>query len=328
MGFTELPVRQDPIFERLIALVGAVGKRNGSSAAALMIIRQGQIVAEWYDGRQTLDHQSRIVQRDSRFNVYSVRKSYIGFAVSYALQQGFIQSLDDLVSRYLDEPTSLILGQTTVRHLLTHIHGLDGEEETLIRRFEPGKKWNYTNTGILLLNRLVEKVSGMTVSELLQREVFTPQGLTETGWCVKEDDKLVHDVSAFRRQAPILLGSGHGDDRNLYVSTRDLAYWGWMHLTENPIFKRMITVQTPDSLDRRFPRQGFCWWVQTPSVRMSEIGSSVPEGAAQIVGFSGCLCLIIPSYQVVAVRMYNSFGGRLTFVRDARNFGDRLMECL
>ena len=308
--------------------MGAVGKRNGSSAAALVIIRDGQIVAEWYDGRQKLDRNSRAVQSDSRFNVYSVRKSYIGFAVSFALQQGLIHSLDDPVSCYLNDPAPLILGRTTVRHLLTHTHGLDGEEGALVRRFEPGKKWHYTNAGVLLLNRLVEKVLGLTVTQLLQKEVFLRNGFTSTSWCEQENDKLVYDVTAFRRQAPLLLGSDRGDDRNLYVSARELAMWGFLHLSKEEIFQQAITVQTPATLDRHLPRQGFCWWIQTSGVRMSELGNQVPEGSAQILGFSGCLCLVIPEYRVVAVRMYNSFGGRLTFVRDARNFGDRLMECL
>nr|WP_254178234.1 MULTISPECIES: hypothetical protein [unclassified Planococcus (in: firmicutes)] len=52
------------------------------------------IVTEEYWGEQSKEEHARLIQEDTQFHVTSVRKSYIGFAVAYAVQEGYISSID------------------------------------------------------------------------------------------------------------------------------------------------------------------------------------------------------------------------------------------
>ena len=48
--------------------------------------------------------------------------------------------------------------------------------------FEPGTKWNYSNSGYVLLGYLIEKISGQKYNEFVQQNIFTPLGMKDSGY--------------------------------------------------------------------------------------------------------------------------------------------------
>jgi CubicO group peptidase (beta-lactamase class C family) len=80
------------------------------------------------------------VQLDTQFHVASVKKSYIGFAVAYAVYYGYIKSIDDLVLKYLPTLDESTWDGTTIRHLLTHTHGLSQTNQTIYREHPSRRK--------------------------------------------------------------------------------------------------------------------------------------------------------------------------------------------
>lgn len=48
--------------------------------------------------------------------------------------------------------------------------------------FSPGEKFNYSNTNTVLLGKVIEKVTGQPVADVLQARILTPLGLTGTSW--------------------------------------------------------------------------------------------------------------------------------------------------
>ena len=326
--------RFDPVWERL----ERARKRSGATAAAFFVVRDGAVAAEHYAGARAPRSGADSVQPSSRFNVYSVRKTYIGFAAAWSLAQGALERLDAALSAYVPEPEQGAFAGVTIRHLLTHTHGLDDIRGRIVRRFAPGTAWHYSNAGISLLCEAIRRATGRTVADIVAAEIGRPLGLRESGWQAQDGPSLVCDVDG-GREAPLILGEPDGAGRNLYVSARELALWGWLHasggeaaglrVSEPRLFQMATSVQSPADLPPRLPRQGFCWWVRVPGPARSEIGARVPEGSCQILGMSGCQCLVIPSLRTVAVRMQNQTGGnRLTFVRDARRFGDDVADAL
>jgi CubicO group peptidase (beta-lactamase class C family) len=338
-----LPTERTTQFDDVVRHVEEIGRLNGASASALVIVQRGRIVTEAYQGFHSFAEGARPVQADSQFNVASARKSYIGLAVAWALHAGAIRSLDDRVTAYLPELDRDVLDGTTIRHLLTHTHGLTRNEAgAIVRDFVAGRGWSYQNVNIELLTDLVERTTGQTVAGLLADKVFGPLGFTETGWRMEARQELVGNIEEPEQPAASGLGynaDGAGDQRNLFVSAREFAYWGYLHLQKGRIDGEQVvpeevvriatSVQSPILPDPDLPQQGFLWYVKDRDPARSEIGEQVPAGSYQILGITGPLLLVVPEHELVVARMYNkqfNYGGDKGYLHYLREFGNRVMD--
>jgi CubicO group peptidase (beta-lactamase class C family) len=317
-------------FQELNDYVYGVQKLVSASASSVYVIQNGETVNEWYSGFHRLGGQSRSVDERSRFNVASIRKTYLGLAVSLALHEGKIRNIDDEICDYLPDLDEKLMAGTTIRHCLTHTHGLQSPNKRL---FPPGSGWKYNNAGVNLLIRIINAVFGKPLAAVLQERLFKPYGLTETGWCKDPKEELVwvDDVYAGEQ----------GGENNLFVSTRELAHWGYLHLTKGKheggqpvaaeVFARAAAFATPAMLDETLPRNGFFWHVQDRPRPRSEIGGEVPIGSFQSFGFYGTALLVIPKFDAVAVRMLNQTGPNppgYDYIRDIQTFGNLVCSCL
>jgi CubicO group peptidase (beta-lactamase class C family) len=139
---------------------------------------------------------------DTQFDLASAGKMFTGAAVAQLVEQGKV-GLDDPIGRYVKGLTPEA-SAATVSQLLSHRSGLgdfigpltpeDFRRMWADRRlsdfvglvaqdkpaFAPGTKYQYSNTGFLLLGMLVESVSGVTYDAYLQRHVFGPAGMHAT----------------------------------------------------------------------------------------------------------------------------------------------------
>lgn len=323
----------DPVFEKVTRTAKAVGASGG----ALYVIQHNQVAYERYFGKQGTSPNARSVQADTQFHLASVRKSYIGFAVAYAVDHRYINDLDDQVSFYLTEYDQQLIDGVTIRHLLTHTHGLTIKEGQLTREFDPGTNWAYRGVGITMLASIITKTTGKTIAEILKTEVFTPLSFVETGWYGEMHERLAEVVREPNHPSWSESARTDGDEMNMYASARELAFWGYLHLTKGKVngeqripaslFTRATSRITPSGLKQNVPTNGYLWFVQdeqeTQSERM-EIGKSVASGAFQLLGFTGVAVLVIPKYELVAVRMLNHFGSPegFDFLEDIRTFGD------
>jgi CubicO group peptidase (beta-lactamase class C family) len=116
-------------------------------------------------------------------------------------QQGKLK-VDDPVCKYLTTCPDA-WKQLTLHHLLTHTSGLvnftslpdynelkkkrtKAEDTALVVKdrpleFDPGTKFKYSNTGYILLGAVIEKASGLPYAEFMQRNIFDPLDLKDTG---------------------------------------------------------------------------------------------------------------------------------------------------
>lgn len=222
-----------------------------ASAASVLIVHNGVIVNEWYSGTHEHTVHSRKVDAQSQFNIGSIRKTYLGFAISLALYEG-----NDFVSDYLDDLDEDVMAGTTIRHLLTHTHGLNGPFK---RMFPAGTDWKYNNAGVNLLIRIVQRVFGRPLAKVIEDEVLRPYGFSQTGWRKENNENLVWVNETYAGE--------QGGEANLFVSTRELAFWGYLHLTKGlwegkqivpkPVFEQAVRITTPSALDDSLPRNGF-----------------------------------------------------------------------
>ncbi|TCP55802.1 CubicO group peptidase (beta-lactamase class C family) [Tumebacillus sp. BK434] len=323
--------------------VDRINEWNGASGSALIVMRRGEVVCEHYAGHHSHEAGARPIGADSQFNIASARKSYLGFAAAWALREGKIGSLDDAVTGYLPELDAALLQGTTIRHLLTHTHGLHEDVHgRLFREFAPGRSWAYRGVNVVMITDIIERVTGKTVAEILQEQVFVPLGFTETGWRTEASEHLVQVILDAPERTELNLGtdgSGGGMQRNLFVSARELAQWGQLHLTQGLVEGRPVvpaeiiqlatSVHSPEPTDPALPPMGFFWYVQDRPAARSEIGPAVPHGSFQILGVTGPLVLVVPEEELVVVRMankrYNYSGPDGDYLHYLREFGDRVM---
>lgn len=139
--------------------------------------------------------------KDTLFRIGSVTKQFTAAAVMRLVEQGKL-SLDDTLSKLLpDFPATP--KPVTLRQLLNHTSGIWSytENEKFMEReatleltpaeliatfkdhapdFEPGTRWNYSNSGYYLLGEIIAKASGKSYAQFVQDELLTPNGLIRT----------------------------------------------------------------------------------------------------------------------------------------------------
>ena len=175
--------------------------RSDSPGCALGVIRDGRMVYERGYGMANLDYD---IPNGPRMVYYigSDSKQFTAAAVGLLALRGQL-SLDDDVRKHFPELPDYGT-PVRIRHLIHHTSGLrdiytlmsmrgdrledvfpDSEALALIARqrglaFPPGSAYSYSNTGYFLLAQLVKRVSGRTLREFTDAEMFQPLGMTHT----------------------------------------------------------------------------------------------------------------------------------------------------
>jgi CubicO group peptidase (beta-lactamase class C family) len=130
----------------------------------------------------------------------SITKQFTGAAILKLEMQGKLKTTDLLTKYFTNVPKDK--QSITLHHLLTHSAGFQGaigDDYVTISNdefmdlalkssllFEPGKGYEYSNVGFTILAILVEQRSGMTYEEFMNKELFQPAGMTETGYILPD----------------------------------------------------------------------------------------------------------------------------------------------
>ncbi|MCH7322646.1 beta-lactamase family protein [Solibacillus sp. MA9] len=326
--------------KEIIKAVENTYKTLNCTGAALILYQNNELKIEKYWGYQSAKEDARAVQADTKFHLASCRKSYVAFAVAYALHGGFIRSLDDEILQYLPSNQQLTVYKgTTIRHLVTHSHGLNDNTGEVIREFNSGTSWAYRGINVELISQIIQHSTKRTIAEILQTEVFLPLSLKETNWHNTYDKTFVEVIGIDTNPHWSASQNVDGSKMNMYASARDFAQWGLLHINEgsydgqaiiNPeLLKLATTIQSPRFSNKELPENGIFWFVKGSQVAASEIGENVPNDAYQILGYTTVTLLVIPSENIVAVRAFNSFGNPkgYDYLRDVKDFGNVIVQC-
>ena len=146
--------------------------------------------------------------RQTKFHIGSMNKMFTAVAIAQLVEAGKLRWDTTLAEVMPEYPDQAAAAKITVWQLLHHTAGLGdifvpeffqnrekfvnpGDYLDLIARqptsFEPGKDWNYSNAGYVLLGRIVENVSGENYFAYIQRHIFAPAAMTSSGWDSQED---------------------------------------------------------------------------------------------------------------------------------------------
>jgi CubicO group peptidase (beta-lactamase class C family) len=174
----------DPGLERAADLV-----RSRGCAAQLCVIRDGQIIADWAFGCAS----------DSLFWLFSASKPVVALAVHMLAERGQL-SLDDAVARHWPRFAERGKGAITIRQVLQHRAGLPVARSMIqdvlvmtdwdasVRAIETaapslppgiGPAYHILSYGFIL-GELVQQVTGRSLTEFVDSEIFVPLGLRDT----------------------------------------------------------------------------------------------------------------------------------------------------
>ena len=110
-----------------------------------------------------------------------------------------------------------MLGKTTIRHLVTHSHGLEETNDGIFREFEPGQSWAYRDINVRMMT-LIYQLYNKSFPELLKERVFKPAKFQETGWRIQQDENLVEIINNPNEDPISGIGTVNDGTEKIYLS--------------------------------------------------------------------------------------------------------------
>jgi len=294
-----------------------------SAAATVAVYQKGKLVYQHGYGMANIE-QHVPNRPGTSMHIASITKTFTAYSLLRLQQEGKLR-LDDDIRKYLPEVPDF--GHTiTLRHLAQHTSGIRTYESLaamsgyeihskapffkLISRqrdlnFLPGEGYDYSNTGFVLLAEVIERVSGMSYANFIQKHIFQPLHMKHTTLQV-DAGKLVAGVAdsyepgsgGVKKQYVIndLVGS-----TGIITDVADLGQWGLYLLhpaaADTAIIRQM---RTPGKLHNgQLTEYGLGLALATYKGHR-EIGHSGSEG-----GFKAHLS-IFPDDDLVVIVLANS----------------------
>ncbi len=265
---------------------------------SVLIIKDGYIVAEQYYSDYTYD---------SLHPINSCTKSISSALIGIALEEGYIESVNNKVVDYFPDYEIENLTQEkeniTIENMLTMSAGFEWYEMEYLYNDDrnsfyqwvrsddriqfvldlplvtiPGEEFNY-NTGMShVLSAIIQNTTGLRTDLFAEENLFEPLGISGYNWFIDPND---------------IATGGHG--LNLY--TRDMARFGYLYLKNGEwdgdqiIPEDWIETSTTAHIPRKYIPEfdyGYHWWVK-------------PDEYFTAVGVYGQWIYIIPDYDLVVV---------------------------
>ncbi len=296
--------------------------------AAVIAVKDGQVVFRKGYGMANLE-LGVAIEPDMIFRIGSITKQFTAVSILMLMEQGKL-SLSDEITKFLpDYPTQGY--KITIEHLLTHTSGIKSytglpEWRPLMRKdlkmtelialfkdkpmeFAPGAGWNYNNSAYVLLGAIIEKITGQSYGDFVEKNIFAPLGMKQSFY-----DNTARVIP--RRAAGYSRGQGgfvnaeylsmsHPHAAGSLMSTvDDLAKWDAALYTEKLVKQDSLKkAWTPFVLnDGKATKYGYGWGVTTLE------GERMLTHSGGINGFT-CDGVRLPDSKVYVVILTNRDSG-------------------
>lgn len=220
---------------------------NGS----VLVAENGNVIYTKGYGLANFEHD--IPNRpDTKFRLASITKQFTAALVLQLVERGKLE-LHKPISAYLPDYDGPAADKVTIHHLLTHTSGIPSytsfpnffsdlsrdsftpkefvkifKDSTL--QYTPGERFSYNNSGYYLLGRIIEEVSGKSYEQMLQENIFSPLGMTNSGFD-HHKTVLKNRASGYEREGAKLINAPYLDMStpyaagSLYSTVEDLYLW-------------------------------------------------------------------------------------------------------
>ena len=300
---------------------------DGQPGAAVIVTKDGKTVFRKAYGMANLELGVPL-QPDMVFRLGSITKQFTAAAILLLEQRGEL-SVEDPITKHL--PDYPVHGhRITVEHLLTHTSGIfnytaipgymaekvrqDLSTDELVEAFKdqpmnfaPGERWSYSNSGYVLLGAIIEKVSGQSYADFVQKNIFEPLGMKQSYYgghqIIPKRVAGYQGAPGSYRNADYLSMTQPHAAGSLLSTVDDLARWDQAlysdELLSRETFGRMTTPFTLNSGEKTTYGYGF----QVGDVR----GQRVIRHGGGIFGFRTD-AIRIPDQKIYLAVLTNSTG--------------------
>lgn len=264
----------------------------------VLIAEKGNIIYQKSFGKANIASNADL-NAESMFELASVSKQFTAMGIMLLKKQGKL-SYDDSLRKFIPE---LPYYNITVRQLLHHTSGLPDYMELFFKNWDstkiasnkdmielldkhkpailfiPGEKWEYSNTGYALLATIIERVSGKSFGDYLDKNIFKPLDMKRTVVYRRRYERKTRSNYAFgymfdKKKNEFVLPDNFAEtammvycldgiigDGTVNSTTNDLLKWDRALYTEELVSKEMLAEAfAPGKLNNgKNTNYGFGW---------------------------------------------------------------------
>jgi len=289
---------------------------GGNKLHSVLVVKDGQLIIEEYFNNHSVNKQ-----HDMRSVTKSIRSILLGIAID----KGFIESVNDPITKYLkshnpEKNPDNRKEEITIKHLLTMSSGWDcndwdkksqGQEDKVYRKKDwiqftldlpmindPGTVSTYCSMGAILVAEIISQSSGMTIEEFADEYLFKPLGINNLSWGHTSNKEVIPSA------------------KRLYMTSRDLTKVGLLMLNggkwnnEQIVSEKWVRESTVAKTKITEMDYAYFWWNIPFNVNGKVINSVTATGNG------GQYIMIFPEFDLVAVftgGAYNSQEDKLPF---------------
>jgi CubicO group peptidase (beta-lactamase class C family) len=298
---------------------------TGYFMGAVLVAHAGEILLSQGYGMANLEHEVPNTPQ-TKFRIGSVTKQFTATAILKLQEQGLLNVRDSISVYIPDYPKG---ERITVHQLLTHTSGIrnftslpDAEENQPLKVtlnkviswfsnlslvYTPGDRYQYTNSGYVLLAKIIEVVSGQSYADYLQKHILEPTQMLDSGYD-QHELILPHRASGYVKNeigyqhAPFCDMSQPSGAGAMYSTVVDLYQWDRSLYTDrvlNENSRNMMfssTVRVGETEPKAY--YGYGWSLSTNHGRDRQVHGGAINGFRAIISR-------YPAEQIVIIALSN-----------------------
>lgn len=223
-----------------------------------------------------------VLTKETPFYIASLSKPVTAIAIALMVEKGLL-SFDDPAEMFVDSLPAYA-HNITLKHLLNHTSGIKDYENILTKKglsnndvihwlqrqdglaFAPGTKFQYSNSGYIILALIIENVAQMSYARFLKENIFDPLGMRHTT-VYESNTTIPNKATGYNSNKEVddytILTTGDG---GIY-STADDLYKLDQALRTNQLLSAKSTLllyQTPVLQDGAPSKYGLGWFIEKP----------------------------------------------------------------
>lgn len=300
--------------------------QQGRFMGAVLVAREGRVLFNRGYGAASLELDVANTPL-TKFRIGSLTKQFTAAAVLLLAQDGKLRLEDRVSAHWPQAPAAW--RDITIFHLLTHSSGIpnytsfpefaglqvfETSAEKIVEGvrerpldFTPGSRYNYSNSGYVLLGWLIERLSGQSYGDFVRSRIFEPLGMKDSGY--DSNSAIIERRAAGyerRRGQPLAnadfvhMSTPHAAGA-LYSTTEDLLRW-----TEGLFGGKLVSTESLKRMTTPY-KDGYALGLEVKQIKHAK-GHDVIEHDGAIDGFNSFLSHY-PAQKLTVIVLSNIAGG-------------------